>query len=351
MMLRKNIAKYTNLAKANAKRALVGVGLYEEIPREYNEIVFAEKADYWGDSPVGEFARGYIQTGYNYLRERPDHVTRKDLYYTPIGMAWRNGRIDEMSSFSPLLKPFVQVPYFGAVDVIDRGTVVQSEFTNTYGDWVTEQSRSLALASKLVSPVVLPRHLKDRGYVRHDLERLGVEGLFPERPVRIREAHVLLKRRPGLYWTREDVAAYRARHGIAPPEAKPGSLIFLSRRGVRSELQEASRTFPTDLVADLVERMGGQVFHTGAMGHDDFTALGESAETVIAEHGAAMFNLLQWNTKNVIELITDNWWSGCFVFLGKAAGVENHVLLRVSGKSPEEISARIQELRAQFAAG
>ena len=74
---------------------------------------------------------------------------------------------------------------------------------------------------------------------------------------------------------------------------------------------------------------------------DEYRELAAEAETVVADHGAAMCNLVFWNTKYIIELFTDAWWDNCFLMLATALGVQRHALVRVNNTTRENIRRSI----------
>ncbi len=186
--------------------------------------------------------------------------------------------------------------------------------------------------------------------MRHELRHLGIDHIAVARPLLIRNATVIHLPHPYLLWTQSDVVAYRRLFGIEPPAPRAGSLLYLSRDGVKSEQKLADRQFPSAAIARIVEDLGGKVVVTEGMMREDFAVLAGEAESVIADHGAAMFNILQWNTRNIIELVTDNWWSKCFVFLGTSCGVANHALVRTDGRSAAELRALLANHLTAFRA-
>lgn len=284
-----------------------------------------------------------------YMRPRPTQTLHRDVLYTPGGFAWKGHRVDialsahSVRSSRRLLADRLQRRGL----TIARGTIIESQSPHTYGDWTTEQMKSIALCPDFPQPLVLPAALAARSYVRSELGRLGIEILAADRPVLIREAVVLHKPCPLTLWRPEDVAAYRKLFGIVPPMPRPGSILYLSRLDVRSEQTAAARDYRSATIAKIVSALGGRVVETGRIGRDDYAVLADEAETVIADHGSAVFNILQWNTRNLIEIVTDNWWSRSLLFLGVACGVANHALVRCDGRSEGELAEALQHhLRA-----
>jgi hypothetical protein len=284
----------------------------------------------------------------DYAHARTLRETYEGVRYTPEGFGWYRGRLDERLSVREVrrLGPLLQRPRRPGLQLA-TGTLIQAESPNTYGDWVCEQIKCLALAPDCPRPVVLPQFLARRGYVAGELDRLGIEYVAADGAVQIEQACVLRKPTPRTFWHAHEVAAYRALFGLDPEPPRPGSLLYLSREGVRSEQVRAARDYRSPVIAEAVRALGGTVVETAEMGFDDFTALAGEAETVIADHGAAMFNIMQWRPRRVIEMVTDTWWSPCFVFLSVACGTRDHVVLRAAAGSGDELKARVTEAVTQ----
>lgn len=262
---------------------------------------------------------------------RPYSEQYKNVLYRRDGFAWVNAKLDERLSARRVrsLRPLLDPPHRAGAQSIKSATLIQSEWPDTYGDWVSEHIRCIALAGGIVQPpLVLPEFLAKRGYVRHELDRLGIETLLADSNLHIEEATILRKPTPLNFWKRHEVAAYRKLFDVSPTAPEPGSIIYLSRAGVTSEQIRAERTYRSDEIAEVVRRLGGTVVETASMRIEDFATLADKAETVIGDHGAAMFNMMQWRPKRIIEIVTDNWWSSCFVHLGLACDAKEHIVLR-----------------------
>lgn len=87
--------------------------------------------------------------------------------------------------------------------------------------------------------------------------------------------------------------------------------------------------------------LGATIIRARDTSLDQYRALASEAETVVADHGAAMCNILFWNTKYIIECFTDDWWSNCFLMLASALGVQHHALVRVNNTTADNIRQRI----------
>ncbi|GMG82695.1 hypothetical protein LNKW23_19080 [Paralimibaculum aggregatum] len=331
--------------KVLGKRGLVGLGLWRPIPAALCERRVAERLPYLGDAFHGRDNRPVSSPAeiLDFAAPRPAVSRLRDLRYTPLGLAWHRGAIEEAASFSPIGPPFIEIPYLRPLERIAAATVVQTDHTVSYGDWVFEVVRRLVAAGALHGPLLLPRALAAKGYVRADLERLGIAYRAVTRPLLIGEALVLHKQHMTQRWTAEEVGLLRRRWRLAPPEPRPGSLLYLSREDVRSEVWSRSRAMPHAEIGALVAARGGRVVRTGKLRFEDYTALAAEAETVVADHGSAMVNLVQWRTRAVIELVSDGYWGAGLMALGRAAGVGTHAILRANQDLPT-LLAKLEHL-------
>lgn len=222
---------------------------------------------------------------------------------------------------------------------VNEATLVSVEHGITYGDWVAEYINTLIHAMPLASPLLVPVRLRSRPFVERDLVALGIDFRFIDRPTFVRQATVLHKRRYLGRWTKEDVAAYRAAFGITTEPPRRGSLLYLSREGVPHLQHHPTRVYPNAEVGALVASLGGRTLKTQQLGLKDFVNARTEAETVVADHGSAMVNLQLWETKNVIELVTDGWWDPSMMSVAKSSGVRNYAIVRVSGSGSACIAA------------
>ena len=218
-------------------RIMEATGSYRPIPEAEKRVVPREPAPFVGDIPR------QAGTEHNQYREEyqapPEPEEVRDLLYTPRGMGWAGGTLRERYSLQkPVLADLVSPPFPRAKSSIPRGTVVQTQFPNTYGDWVGEYLMTLTNAPPVRPPLLVPSHLMERSYVRRDLAILGLETMVVERPVLVHEALVLPKRHYLWYFTADQVAAYRRAFRIDPPRPRPGSILYLSRQGREERVQE-----------------------------------------------------------------------------------------------------------------
>ena len=194
-------------------------------------------------------------------------------------------------------------------------------------------------------PALDAPHLMEKSYVRRDLSVRGIESYTVESTLLVKKALVLPKKRFNHYFTREEVSAVRRAFHVDFTPPRPGSILYLSREGERAEAIQ--RDYRSDIIGTIMSNLGVRVVRTRETSLDQYRELAPEAETVIADHGAAMCNMLFWNTKYIIECFTDDWWTNCFLMLARALGVQRHALVRVNNTTADNIKQRIiQELDA-----
>jgi Glycosyltransferase 61 len=319
-------------------------GRYRPFTVAEQRLVQKEAVRFWGDVPSGA-GSDPCQYRLEFLEPRPLQTHLENLLYTPTGMAWRQGTLDQRYSLrQPALKDLWSRPV--PVKTLPVGVIVQAETPYTYGDWVSEHLVCLSQALPLAAPLLLPANLCDRPYVLRDLERLEIDFVPVEQPVQLQQAIVLHKTRFSHYWTKAEAMACRQALRIQPVTPRPGSMIYLSRAGEVSAARQ--RSYPSELAAEILAELGAKIVIARDTSYEDYLALAPLAETVIADHGAAMNNLLLWNTQTIIELFSDAWWTSCFLFLGHALGVQNHVLLRGNDCSKQELQQQLTHYLDQF---
>jgi len=278
---------------------------------------------------------------------RPLREEVENLIYTPQGRGWMKGKLHERFSIDlkPSIRDLIYLPRQSDIERVAQGTVIQAEYLHTYGDWVVEALITLAHALPIKeSPLFLPKYLMEKSFVLRDLNKLGIEARAVERPLLIQKAVVLHKNNPGLNLTAKDVEAYRKAFSIVPVYPQPGSIVYLSRHGDRASARE--RYYPSEMVSQIMAELGAKIVLTREMSPEEYVALASHAETVVADHGAAIYNLLYWKTQNLIELFSESWWHPCFLSLGNALGLSSHVLINVDNADYNRIRARlISELR------
>lgn len=363
--------KLNRTLKNNAYKAYKYLGLVRETTVGENMVRKDREVRFFGDTPIKGFATdrpnglGWqnadypkFMKHYNRLYEsqegpkqawsvqyssRPEHSWPNYIVYNRHGIAWNAlGILESCSCSRPSSKSVAEFFMSRPKDTFENAIIIESSSPNTYGDWISEHITAIARCPDLsYGPILLPRFLYDRKYVREDISILGLNVLPVDDLVMIRKPMVLHKKTINLHWAPEDVLAVRRLYGIDTVTPKKNSAIYLSRQDVLECRGPRNRSYPHEIISKSVESMGGQVIATGGMTFGDFSPLGHSADTVVADHGAAMFNLVQWNTRHVIELVSDSWWHDCFLFLSDACGVKKHTLLRVDGVEERVLRERI----------
>jgi hypothetical protein len=233
---------------------------------------------------------------------------------------------------------------------IESAAILEMETPATYGDWTGGAIATLVALSDPPAPILLPGALSRKSYVARDLSRLGFDWLGAEDPVRIRKTFVLRKTLPSYDWTQDTVADYRRAFGVTPKPAVPGSLVYLARFGTTSE--SFQRDYPSEAVAEIVRGEGGVVFDTRQASPEAFDELAPHTETLVADQGSAVFGVLQWQSKALVELFVNGWWHSANAFFAEASGVQHHEVIAVDrlGEAFEQrIRAAVRAAKAAAA--
>jgi capsular polysaccharide biosynthesis protein len=333
----------------DTKEAVTRCALFEgDLPPVYNAPVVGRLQ---GDTVLPRRARNFV-CSQDYANPRPLRSSHQNILYTPEGYAWTGGQVDLSLSARPVwsTKGLLKDRLRRGRKILDQGTIIESKWPVTYGDWLISHIKTIALCPDFPRPLVLPNEISARSYVRRELDQLGIEVVAADCPVLIREATVIHRPSPSVLWRPEDTVAYRKLYGITPPAPRKGSILYLSRIDVNSDQKAAVRDYRSATVGKIVESLGARVIETGSMGRDDYAKLANEAETVIADHGSAAFNLLQWKTRNLIEIVTSNWWCRSIIFLGAASGVENHAVVLCDIRTESELADEIEKHLRAFGA-
>jgi hypothetical protein len=226
---------------------------------------------------------------------------------------------------------------------IDEGTIVQSATPFTYGDWAGDQRNSILSSKKFPTPLILPSWIGNRWYVKKDLSDLGVEYVIADSSIFIRNAYVLRKKSVCNLLFEDDVQAYKAAYNSPDVTPKPGSIVYLSRGSFSRTIEMAGRNYPSDIIGKIVEELGGRVIDTNGKDRNYYQNIATEADIVIADHGGALFHIMEWKPRVVIEMIEDGWWWPCFPFLSAACGAVYHGIIRSSQRSESDLRKQIIE--------
>ncbi|NOX94716.1 MAG: glycosyltransferase family 61 protein [Alphaproteobacteria bacterium] len=300
-------------------------GHYQPILPEDKAFVLKRTITFKGDSPR-QIAGGAHEQGRMVFRNpRPTMEAVKDLVVTPLGAAWVGRTLYERySSSRPGLRMLLSR---GQVSkVYPSGYFIQSAHRDTYGDWMSEYLGALARAGEIDAPLFLPAALARKPYVKRDLTALNINYIAVEHSVKIESAKVLRQRKHFVHFSPEDIAALRTILRITPQSPRVGSILYLSRRGEGSEV--AVRRYPNEVVEKIVTERGGRVLLTKSTSCDEYQRAAVDAETVIFDHGSAMYNALGWRPKRIVELVSDDWWNNAFLMFADAMGVDDITIIR-----------------------
>ena len=331
------LVRAKNLIAGPARRALARAGRWTPLTNAEKLFEQTEGLMVVGDKPAQR--RLVFQT------PRPKSEDVKDLIYTPEGMAVVAGKIVERFSVrAPSIPEILKTPRRAATTLI-AGTIIEAETPYTYGDWVGDFICALVIAEKIVEPLVLPAFLAEKSYVMRDVKALGLSYTVATQPMRIGAATVLRKCLPSYYWSHNEVAAFRRAFNLTPPEPQRGSISYLGRFDTMSE--SVQRTYPTEAVAEIIKSLDGFVIDAREASPEKFNEIADKTETVVADQGSALFGVMHWKTKNIVELTRRDWWHSANLFIAKASGVANYAVVAIDGLSDAALRARIEgHLRA-----
>ncbi len=326
-----------NALAAPVRQALALAGRWTPATRAERETRQTYEISLAGDKPA--------QRRLVYAAPRPAVEQAETLLYTPQGMGAIGGKIIERFSVrAPSVAEILKTPQCAARTIL-QGTVIEAETPYTYGDWVGDFIRALVTTKNNIEPVVMPAFLAAKPYVTRDLAALGLAIEVADAPLMIEKAQILRKCAPSYYWEPGDVAAYRKAFALAPPPPREGAITYLARFETLSE--SVQRDYPSETVAGIVKSLGGAVFDTRKASPDSFNEMAPDMETVIADQGSALFGVMHWRTKNVIELTRRDWWHNANLFIAHASGVENYAVIAVDGLDAQALRERIDgHLRA-----
>lgn len=321
-------------------QGLVRLGRLEQAPAADRSHVQEAGVQYFGDIPNDGAGLRPREQHRRVLANPPPSIERAGpVDYSPTGMAWAGGRLIERWS--------VRTPSFGDVLAgpkasrrVNEGVIVESTVNVTYGDWVHTILGTLMRAAPLPAPLFLPPRLTEKSYVARDLKMAGIRYETADSWTRIENALVLRKQTPLTYWTRDDVVAYQRLFAPERETPAPGSIAYFGRFDLESEVK--ARRFPSEATGEAVKRLGGSVHEQQGLTPETAPRYARQVETVIADHGSGVLNIMHWRVKNLIELVVDNWWTNNTLFVAPEAGVENIAVIDVDGLSADEIEAKLR---------
>jgi len=300
------------------------IGYYRNWSRDERRFSRREAVNFSGEIPP---MAGTEFNQYRLKYDIPRNVigSASNVIYTAKGMGWVNGRLERRLSFQEVnLKHLLDKPSRPARR-LERGTILQAQTPKTFGDWMSEHVSSLAIALNrlgTLDPLILPSHWLAKPYVKRDLARLGIEAIAIDEPVEIAQATVLSKTRPGHYWTAAETDNLRKALKVAPKPARPGSAIYLSRLGEKGEGPQ--RQMNNMLIEAAMTAAGVSIIRTAGCSLEEYLAAAGNAETVFADHGSAMYNLVYWQTKRVVELHSPDYWDGSFLMFADGLGIHDY---------------------------
>ena len=318
------------------RTGFAAAGRYRPLSAADIATVKGSDVPYKGDIPLGG-GNLRFQTRLRFKIPRPPYEVVDNLIVTPAGAGWKGGVLYERYSAS---KPGLRMlaGNHAPVKTVSEGFFIQSEHTDTFGDWTSEYLSPLARVGEINAPVFLPAAMAQRSYVQRDAKRLGIDFTAITEPLHIKKARVVRQSKVIRYWTHEELDAYRKFLNTAPPEPAPGSMVYLSRHGEASEV--AVRTHPNEAVEAVVRARGGLVLRTGETDLEGYLAAANSAETVLLDHGSAGYNMVYWRAKRLIEFASDDWWMNSFVMFAHASGVRDITIIRSDLGTGEAVAAK-----------
>lgn len=318
------LARLRNSAGAAWRSLFALVGRYRPFTPEEVESVPGDFVSFSGDIPVRAGSDNRQQRRF-YRVKRPPFEEVRNLIVTPGGAGWKDGVLFEKYSSG---KPGVRLLTGDHTPkrTAPEGVFIQSEHIDTFGDWMSEYLAPLALAGPPDLPVFLPSALAQRSYVKRDGPRLGINFVAIDEPILIERALVAPQPKFVRYWTSDCVNALRRLLKVDAPTPAPGTLLYLSRHGEKSQV--ADRTHPSLLVEEIVRRRGGRVLRTCEATLEDYLSAASDAETLLFDHGSAAYNMVYWRPRRIIEFVSDDWWLNAFLFFADASGVDDYSILR-----------------------
>lgn len=317
-----DMSLFLSSGKRLIRHAAIGLGIYRPSLRPQVQVA-NDFAEFVGDSPIGDDKRFKRMC---YTDEVKLLEAQCSIVYTPGGMAWKDNTLHEAWSFrEPSIKEMLLRASRRPQMRMSRALLVESSTPASYGDWLSEHLMSIVKVLPLPAPLLLPATLSKRSYVLRDLKRLGIEATFCQQNTLIDDALVVRRSRPSHFFLPEEVHLFRRHFDIADVSPQCGSLLYLSRQGVEGD--SFQRSYPSAKIGTIIKQLGGSVLLTAKADLADYIAAADQAETVVADFGSAILNLLYWKTRRLIIVYSPEWLDVAPFFLAKGLGVAQTVLI------------------------
>lgn len=337
-----------NTARSTIHRALATAGVLRLRTAQEDALIQTVPYEYIGDvnGAMGDIRRRNVERVD--LKSPPPRVEiQHDVYYSDLGMAWTSGKLHQHYSIrKPSIREALAFPPSRGVEEIDAAYIVESDVVHTYGDWVHNYLAAVLVAYPLRHPLVMPAWLAAKPYAQAELRALGISYRTANPWVKIKTAHVLRKWTFLQFWDRPPVIAFRrllAPERITPD---PGSITYLGRYDIPTEA--IARRYPSEEAAEAVKAMGGTVLEQKVLNVATAAGYGRTMETVIGDHGSGLLNIMFWEPKTVIELVTRDWWTANTLFVAREMGIRRYGAIYVDGLSAGEIKAKLETVLARL---
>lgn len=340
-------AKIKHLVKSVAFQGFALSGLFHPKTKSECQTRPCETVPFFGHR-VGKKEEMGLQaeTRLAFHQPPPKYEKISDLHYFENGMAWNKGSLIERFSVQPIRISDLMRRPSNTFSEISSCAVVECDYVYSYGDWVHCYLSTILSTKPVDIPVLIPRHLAEKDYVRRDLKQANINWTAAEEWTKIRNALVLRKQNPVFYSSEQEVTAFRTAFSISPPPPSPGSVSYLGRFDLKGET--VKRAFPSDAAAQYVDSIGGQVVRQSDLNTQSAPRYARDAETVIGDHGSGLLNILFWQPKTVIELVVNDWWVNNTLFIAAGMGVKNFGVIRVDGLTSNEIGEKIRMCQEFF---
>ena len=335
-------SKLRAIGKDTVLSAAQMLGRFEPYEAADKGAVQTSAVPFFGERP-GSGALGALEEHrIAFSKPRPYCENAFGLSYSPSGIAWVNGRIVEKYCIRrPSVAEILTRPPRSPKKRISLATIVEADIPYSYGDWLHCYLGNILTAANLVKgPVLVPAVLYRKSYVRRDLAIAQVDCQPVEDWTAIEKALVLRKRNFGFIWDQEYCKGFLSKFAPVRPDPERGSLTYFARRDGPSEA--ITRSFPTEIIASVVEELGGTVVDQSHFSPEFAKQIAPSCDIVIIDHGSGGTNIMYWKSSLVIELFVDQWWNHNNLFISDALKVSKHAVLDVEGLSANEFRQKLE---------